>query len=144
MAHALSAVGPASRPDSDRRQDAHTAAPAGHRVARHHPRPWMHPRQHTARYGPRCGHAVRRGKLEARAGLAHGVAVWELPPQVTVTLVQKGAGPSPGGAGCNGWGRAGKRQSQADSRPKLEFRGPKLARFPAFFDQKRPKLGVAP
>ena len=29
-------------------------------------------------------------------------------------------------------------------RPKLEFRGPKLARFPAFFDQKRPKLGVAP
>ena len=37
-----------------------------------------------------------------------------------------------------------KRQSQSLLKPKLEFRGPKLARFPAFFDQKRPKLGVAP
>ena len=53
-------------------------------------------------------------------------------------------GPSDGAVPCFGSGRAGKRQSQSLLKPKLEFRGPKLARFPAFFDQKRPKLGVAP
>ena len=72
------------------------------------------------------------------------LTVWELPAIARVTLVREAAGPSPYPTLVHGWGRAGKRQSQSLLKPKLEFRGPKLARFPAFFDQKRPKLGVAP
>ena len=45
-------------------------------------------------------------------------------------------GPSDGAVPCFGSGRAGKRQLQTKKRPKLEFRGPKLARFPAFLKGK--------
>ena len=89
--------------------------------------------------------ARRRGKLEARTGAPAPVDRMGAVALAPVSLLYSRAWVLPPPPPMpSGWARAGKRQSQSLLKPKLEFRGPKLARFPAFFDQKRPKLGVAP
>ena len=94
-----------------------------------------------ARHAAGARRGKRRGfELGRTHALPYGSSRLGCMSLLYATLRVLPRGPTP----CNGSGRAGKRQSQSLLKPKLEFRGPKLARFPAFFDQKRPKLGVAP